>query len=447
MKKIFLLTLLVIASQAADSFKSWFEEGEAHGYVRYYYIETNKDIPNASSTSAYANAVGGVLSYTTGNWNGFETGASFMTTNGFSLPDVVDTSILARDDGVRLEGNPGGDIAQASITVLGEAFIKYGYKDFELLYGRQVMKTSLIHAKDVRMLPSAVQGAFVNYKLSSYGTDLAFNYLTHFKQRTSSKFVNIVEHALGDNTRRITGDDEGDVLVFDAVYDRNKVNAQMYNYYADDFMNSFYLDFGFKNDLSSGMSYYAAVQYINQMSVGNAEDNLKDDLSLAGGEIDVNSFALKAGVKVKESTFEIAWSKVLSNDNKHDSLVLPWDGTPLFTNMITSNDLFQSNYGKALNADSIYIGGSAGVKVAYNQTYGFTGIKGLKTSLAYLNISNNKFANNQRDYNAVIAYGIGSFTLALKGIWVRHESSANATGQVTQIDKLNQYRVIMNYKF
>ncbi len=446
MKKIFLLLLLVITIQAADSVQSWFEEGKANGYIRYYYIETKKDIPGSSSTSAHANAVGGVLSYTTGNWNGFETGVSFMTTNGFALPNVVDTSILARDDGVRLEGDAGGDIAKGSFSVLGEAFIRYNYKELELLYGRQVMKTSLIHAKDVRMLPSAVQGAFISYKLP-YGTDLALNYLTHFKQRTSSEFINMTKHALGDQTRAITGDDEGDVLVFDAIYNKDKVKVQLYNYYADDFMNSFYLDLGFNNSLPSGVSYHAAVQYINQMSVGDADDNLKNDPSLAGGEIDVNSFALKAGVKVKESSFEMALSKVLSDDNKHDSLVLPWDGTPLFTNMITSNDLFQSNYGKALNADSIYIGGSAGVKVAYTQTYDFTGFKGLKTALSYLNINNNKFANNQRDYNAVIAYGIGSFSLALKGIWVRHESSANATGDVKQLDKLNQYRVIANYKF
>ncbi len=439
------LAVSVLSAHAADSVRTWFEEGKTKGNIRYYYIETKKD-SGASHTSAHANAVGGQLSYSTGNWNGFQMGVTFMTTNGFALPNVVDTSILGRDNAVR-QGLPAGHpVAQESFSVLGEAFVKYSYKDLQLLYGRKVIKTSLVDAKDVRMLPSAVQGAFIDYKMP-YGTTMGAAYLTHFKQRTSDKFVNIVKHALGNNTQAITGHDEGEVVQVDAVYQSDATTVKVYDEYAQDFMNALYLEAVYKGKMGEHYDYHVDAQYINQMSVGNADTNLQNDNTLAGGQIQVNAFGVKAGVKRSETALDVAWTKVLSDADKHDSLVLPWDGTPLFTNMITSNDLFQSNYGKALNADSIYIGGSQGIRLGYTQTYDFTGVKGFKTALSYLNISNDKFSNNQRDYNAVIAYGVGDFSLALKGIWVRYNTSASATGTIAQDDKLTQYRVIANYKF
>jgi len=448
--KHFLISILILSSSvyAADSISTWFEEGSVKGNVRYYYIETKKDKADASHTSAHANSVGGTLNYTTGDLYGFSTGATFMTTNGFALPSSVDTSVLGRDNGVRLEGNPSGDIAQDSFSVLGEIFVKYDYKDFSALYGRKVIQTPLIHAKDVRMLPSSVQGIFADYKLAdevSFGA----SYLTHFKQRTSDQFTNIIEHALGVNTKAITGSDKGEVFYIDAVYKNDKTKLQLYNYYADDFMNSLYVDASFNNKVNTDWSYNAAIQYINQMSIGHADDYFNNTGSITGGkEISVNAFALKMGLGYKESSFTLAFSDVISDSNKHDSLVLPWDGTPLFTNTITSNDLFQSNYGKALTADSIYIGGSKAVKFDYTQKYDFTGVKGFKTSLSYLNINNNAFADNQHDYNAVLGYSVGELSLALKGIWVRNNTSQDTDGSINpQDDKFTQYRVIANYKF
>lgn len=452
MKHLFLLLGMLYSSmQAADSVQTWFEEGTIKGDIRYYFIETKKDKAGGSHSSAHANAVGGQLAYKTGLWNGFQSGVTFMTTNGFALPSSVDTSILGRDNGVRLENDASGDIAQDSFSVLGEAFISYNYKDLNALYGRKVIKTPLMDAKDVRMLPSAVQGAFVDYTLE-YGALVGASYLTHFKQRTSSVFTNIVKHALGDQTIAVTGSDKGEVIAADIVYKGEKASFQVYDYYAADFINSFYLDAAYKNKLGSGVGYAVSGQYINIRSVGNAQTNLAQTGSATGGKkISSNLFGLKMDISYDESALALAYTKVLSDEDRHDSLVLPWDGTPLYTNMITSNDLFQSNYGKALNADSIYIGGSDGIKLAYTQKYDFMGIKGFRTVFSYLYADNNKFARAQRDYNAVLAYGIGNFSLALKGIWVRNSSSQSfsTTGveTINQDDKLTQYRVIANYTF
>ena len=432
--------------QAADTLAKWFDEGTFSGNVKYYYIETKKEDPGVD-TSAHANAIGGKLHYETGELMGLKSGVTFMTTNGFALSNSVDTSILARDNGVRIENSSGGAVAQDSFAVLGEAYLQYRYEEATVTYGRKVVNTPLIHAKEVRMLPSAVQGAFAEYAMP-YGTTLGFSYLTHFKQRTSDRFINIVTHALGSDTLAVTGSDAQDVAVMSARYQKHGWDAGLYDYYATDFLNAFYADASYKGKLDGGIGYAGAVQLITQRSVGNAEDNLALAGSVTGGEkIRAKAVALKADAFYKESSLTLALSKVLSDSGRHDSLVLPWDGTPLYTNMITSNNLFQSNYGKALNADSVYIGGSLGVKASYSQGYGFAGLKGLKTTLAYLVTDNNAFVKKQHDLNAVVSYGIDNFSIAFKGIWVRQNSAADVTGTVSQTDRLTQYRVIANYAF
>ena len=432
--------------QAADTVADWFKEGTFSGNVKYYFIETKKENPGVDS-SAHANAIGGKLHYETGELMGLKSGVTFMTTNGFALSNSVDTSVLARDNGVRIENSASGSVAQDPIAVLGEAYLQYRYESAKIAYGRKVVTTPLIHAKEVRMLPSAVQGAFAEYAMP-YGTALSLSYLTDFKQRTSDRFINIVAHALGSNTAAVTGSQKRDVAVAGARYSKHGWDVALYDYYATDFLNALYADAAYKGALENGIGYRGALQLITQQSVGNAEDNLALAGSVTGGEkIRANAVALKADLSYEESSVTLACSKVFSDSGRHDSLVLPWDGTPLYTNAITSNNLFQSNYGKGLNADSVYIGGSLGVKAAYTQGYGFAGLKGFKTTLAYLVTDNNAFAKKQRDLNAVVSYGIDNFSIALKGIWVQQNSAADATGAVSQTERLTQYRVIANYAF
>ena len=447
MRHLLLSALLAGASlQAADTMKEWFAEGSFKGNIKYYYIDTEKVNPGVD-TSAHANAIGGKLHYETGELTGLKTGLTFMTTNGFALTNSVDTSILARDNGVRLENSASGAVAQDSFSVLGEAYLQYSYDDVTAAYGRRVVKTPLIDAKEVRMLPSAVQGAFAEYAMP-YGTTLGLSYLTHFKQRTSDRFINIVAHALGANTEAVTGSSDQDVIVASARYNKDAFSVALYDYYATDFLNAFYADAAYKGKLDNGMGFGAAFQLISETSVGNADENLDQVGSLTGGKkIRANAIAAKADASYGESGLSVALSKVFGDSSYHDALVLPWDGTPLYTNSITSNNLFQSNYGKGLNSDSIYIGGSLGAKVAYTQGYGFAGLKGLKTTLSYLVTDNDDFADTQRDLNAVIAYSVDNFSIALKGIWVRNNTAADATGTISQTDRLTQYRVIANYAF
>jgi hypothetical protein len=449
MKKISLnvlaLSSALLATPEVNSLSEVFSEAKTSGNVKYYYIQTDKDQSYnslKSDSSAYSNSIGGQLTFKTASLYGFRAGATFLTTNPFLLDGAVDTSIIGKDNGAR-GGNP-----DEGFSVLGEGYIAYKYEDLDFLYGRQVIKTPLIHAKEVRMLPSAVEGGFFNYKIDEK-SGFTFAYLDKFKQRTSSSFINMQQHALGSKTEEIIGSTTGGVVMAGVDFKRESYSITAYDYYAQDFLNSFYIDAAYKVNISD-VKLTLSTQYINQKSVGNADTNLENDLSLAGGSISVNAIGIKAVAIVKSAKLTLVYSNVLRDETKHDSLVLPWDGTPLFTNMITSNDLFQSIYGNALNSDSIYIGGSQGIKLAYNQKFDPLGLDGFSTTFTYLNTSNSRagFDNRQQDYNVVLGYKADkAFSVALKGIWVQDNTSADAVGKVSQLKLLSQYRIIANYKF
>ncbi len=443
-----ILSSALLATTEVNTLSAAFSKGKSSANIKYYYIQTDKDksYTNQKNTSAYANTVGGQLHFDSASLYGFRTGVTFMTTNPFLLGSSVDASIIGRDNGVRIEGSPSGAVARKGFSVLGEAYIAYDYKNAGIYIGREVIRTPLINAKVVRLLPSAVEGASAHYNLAKK-TKVDLSYYTGFKQRTSNVFTNIIEHALGDKTKAITGSNSGSLEMLSFTHKADAYSLKAYDYYAENFLNSIYLDGSYKLNLSDVKLAFSG-QYINQKSIGNADTYFGNNPSIAGGKISVNAIGVKTVATIGSSKFVLAYSNVLKENNKHDSLVLAWDGTPLFTNMITSNNLFLSNYGKSLGSDSVYIGGSQGIKLAYNQKYDNFGFKGFSTTLSYLDTSNSRFSKDQNDYNVVLQYKAPkAFVLQLKGIWVQNNTGASADGTISQLKLLSQYRVIANYKF
>ncbi len=454
-----LIAMSATAATEVDNPVDWFAKGKAHGNIKYYFIETNKNKENLNkgTSSAYAHSIGGQLGYTTAKLYGFTMGATFMTTNPFALPDNVDTSIIGRDNAVQLGKSPGDPVAQKSFSVLGEAYLDYQFQGLDAWYGRRVEATPLVNPKEVRMIPSSIQGGDLSYSFES-GLKIGGGYLDKFKQRTSSRFVNIVEHALGDKTEEITGHKKGNVLPAYLEWRDAHHTVRLYNYYSQDFMNLTYFDAVHKHEVNKDFSWSVGVQGMHQHGVGHSRGVMENNASAYGGTINGRFFGLKAGAKYADSSFLLAYTNVLgSRDKEHNSLALPWDGTPLFTDMITSNDLFTSNYGKGLTSSGGYIAGTSGIKAGYTQKYDFTDVKGFKSVLSYAYYDNKNFIKAQQDINLVLAYSISDFSLALKGIWVDNNAGNSAedadvkageTGaSIVQIDKLTQYRVIANWKF
>ncbi len=471
MKKITMAlvsSLIAMSATAAttdvDNPVDWFAEGKAHGNIKYYFIETQKENSATSlDSSAYAHAVGGQLGYTTAKLYGFTMGATFMTTNPFGLPDNVDTSIIGRDNAVQIGLSPGDPVAQKGFSVLGEAYLDYQFQGLDAWYGRRIEKTPLVNPKEVRMIPSSIEGGDVSYSFEN-GLKLGAGYLDKFKQRTSSEFHNMVKHALGDQAIAITGSDSGSVIPAYMEWRDAHHTVRLYNYFTQDFVNSMYFDATHKHQVNDDFTWFAGIQGMHQHGIGYAQSatfntKLADGTdTTATADINARFFGLKAGATYADSSFLLAYTNVLgSRDNEHNSLTLPWDGTPLFTDMITSNDLFTSNYGQGMTSSGGYIAGTSGIKAGYTQKYDFTGVKGFKSVLSYAYYDNNNFIDAQQDINLVLGYSVSDFSLVLKGIWVDNNAGntaadtdvkAGETGaSIAQIDTLTQYRVIANWKF
>lgn len=325
MKYTMHLSLLTALSlQGAESLNRWFEEGKIHGNIKYYYINTHKE-GNAPSSSQHANALGGQLGYSTGSLDGLKLRTTFMTTKPFVVPGnaaSVEQSIIAQDN-AKLPGSVSAD-GNNGFSVLGEGFVLYNRSNYEFWYGRRVIETPLIDAKEVRLLPSAVQGGIGSVKLSD-SIELGLGYVDCFKQRTSDKFINIVEHAFGVNTYAITGDTEGGVFPLSMAYKHGSMMGRIYDYYAPDFMNSIYGDLLYTSKLSEEFSYTVAGQLIIQDSVGNASSTAAQ--TIMGGEINTQAVGGKVSLNYRESTLLVAYSHVSSSCGDHDSTALGRDTT------------------------------------------------------------------------------------------------------------------------
>ena len=427
--------ILTYATQAPAP-ASWFKDGDVSGNLKYYYIETNKNYITGQGTSHHSNAIGGQLKYKTKRVNNILFQATFMTTQGFLLPENVESSTLAQDEGKK------GLSAKDAYSVLGEVNLDYKNRYFNLWYGRKLVNTPMIGPKSARMLPSTIEGGEVSAFISE-DTSLSLLYADKFKQRTAKNFTNIIKHALGADTYAVTGSDEGSAYTLNVKHTIDTSVLNIYNMYAPDFMNVAYVAMKYTNDF-----YTIAAQAVKQVSVGNAKTNLAKASSITNGKkINATAFGLRGILKHKQSSLDIVYRNILRDKNAYDSIITPWDGSLLYAYSSTTNNLGQSLYGNGLTAGGAYVGGTQGLKLGYTQKYDFFGLKGFKTHLAFAVYRNSLYREDQEDLKAILFYDNGPFSLQLKGIWIDNDTYTFKDGTVNQLDSLTQYHAIVNYNF
>ena len=409
---------------------------EISGNVKYYYIETNKNFIDKKSTSAHSNAIGAEIKYRYNIWNNLQLGATLMTTQPFLLTKKVESSTIGQDNGFMNKDNSD------SFSILAEAYFKHNSRYFDSWYGRKVITTPMIGAKNVRMLPSSVQGAKGTIKINE-DVKFSINYIDFFKQRSSKSFTNIITHALGNDTKDIIGDSYGYTVSLSLDYNNEYLSLKLYDLYASNFFNTIYSNITFKKDF-----YSISAQAVYQNSIGNADNNLAKLHSITDGKtINSGGIGIQGMLKRDESTFELVYRNIFTDKSSYDSIITPWDGTLLYAYSSTTNNLGQSLYGNGLTSGGAYVGGTQGVKIGYTQKYNFTGISGFKTHLAYARYENSRYREAQEDLKAIIAYNNDDFSIQLKGIWIDNDTYTFKDGTVNQLDYLTQFHVIVNYTF
>ena len=291
---VFLLIFFVTLLHTSQKLPDFLSNGELSAKIKYYYIETNKKFESHEVTSSHSHAVGMQINYITPQIYNIKLHSTLMTTQGFLLPKSVESSTLAQDNGRR------GYNPTKSFGVIAEFNLNYEDDNVNVWYGRKVITTPMIGAKEVRMLPSSVYGTSSTFFVNDT-TAVTLSYIESFKQRPSNDFINIVKHALGEDTQSIIGKDEQSVVLVDILHVDDIYTLHLNNLYSENFINSAYLELRYKNDF-----YTLEGQVVSQKSIGNADKNLdKVDSVTKGNKINSNAIGIRSIYTYKESSIDI----------------------------------------------------------------------------------------------------------------------------------------------
>jgi hypothetical protein len=183
-RSLVLATILGLTTfTSADTLEEAFKEGKVQGELKSFYINRTYDWGSgfARTPSKYTRdglSVGGHLGYQTGSYYGFDAGATFYTTNKIdkksSNPDKNDNTPFGSDG--------------KGYSVLGEAYISYGFDKTSIRVGRQSINTPFAAPNNFRMLPNTFEGVVVkNSNISDTTLELG-----HITKVQTNGFANSV---------------------------------------------------------------------------------------------------------------------------------------------------------------------------------------------------------------------------------------------------------------
>lgn len=492
-KKSVVLSLAALAAlttqvSAADDLASAFKEGKTTGTVKAAYFTTRLDDTTATvPTGASAFAIGGKLKFETAPVQGLSAGVEFMTTNDLGrLKSGSSTAQIfgGTANNVHNEIDPTLLMNGGSGSVVGQAYLQYNVSKTLIKVGRQELESPLTGNKETRMLPTTYEALLlVNKDLPS--TTLVGAVVTAQKERQSDKFVKMGRAALSNSTTDGTGTLGGlgapgglggtggqsvgtlntsalqnaydsKVFALGAIYSGFAgVTLQAWDYQATDIVNAFYAQADYKTKVGDA-EVFAGAQYLKETDIGTMNEvasNLKG--------IDSSLYGAKVGAGMSGAKVMLAYTQVSdSTATKFGGIIVPWDGTPAFTDTANNNNLpgFSIVDGVGTIYGGSYAAGSKNTKLQLDYDFAGVGIKGLISSVSYAKydrkFDTSKLGMQGYDVREIDIMAKYSFSGALKGfslmgMIIPMDVKANDASQVltgTKSDR-TQYRSFITYSF
>ena len=323
-------------------------QGKFKGLLRYsgQYRDSNLHIVQDDPTNNTVNektqqytAIGGYLGYETAPIYNISVGATLYTSQPVGNNP---------DDRKGLGGLYEANGMQESYSVAGEAFVKYKNDDHLIKVGRQEMPNyRFIALADVRMTPITHEGAI--YENTTFNQfKLSAGYITKMKERNADQFIDMASAAHLTETASsgkplIRGDydsnnydssgyigDKKEMSMAGLVYRNDTFSVEGWNYYINDFINTFYL-YGQYNITpeNSDLALSVSAQYANQSDVG---DHI-------AGNIDTWFYGTKFQAVIDQTTLFISFNEVAYNEDSYDggTIFVRW-GTPQMFNSFQVQD-------------------------------------------------------------------------------------------------------------
>jgi hypothetical protein len=302
------------------------------------------------------------LKYVTPSWNKAKLGIGFY--NAGDLLNMTDFDADAALGSGDPDPDPDEKIARGMFvtpdgtekSLMGEFYLNYMGDGFEINAGRQLYDTPLTTITYSTM-PNfhTVFGisttAIPDFKLSlDQVTQMSFGARTMtdwslIGEGTRTAGVTIFPNSIGQAefhdiskvATGVDGEDTNGITVIGATYSGIKnAKISLWNYYADDISNTFYMEGGYGMPVG-GMKLKLDAQYLSQSEVGSLiEDN---NMSGFTDGIDYNLFGLKATLKGKQWMAFAAYNKSSGDTGMFNS----WGGDPGYTSSIFSRNEYREN--------------------------------------------------------------------------------------------------------
>src|SRR6266571_1631048 len=224
----------------------FFRDTDLNVRFRSFYFNRQKDDDTASETWA----IGGWIQYASG-WllDTFAMGTTYYLSVPLYAPDNSPGSLLA---------TPG----QGTISVVGEAWGAFRYKEYALLKGGRVkIDDGYLNPQDNRMIPNTFEGVTLSGKLDWVRYDVG--YLATIKPRDSNDFISMSRQA------GASGKGVGLVLGSVALTPIPDLLIYLGNDYSLDVFNTLSLKGAYTHPFTKDVKLDAGLQFTDQRSVGD----------------------------------------------------------------------------------------------------------------------------------------------------------------------------------
>jgi hypothetical protein len=229
----------------------FFRDTDFNVHFRTFYFNRQSD----DNTAQEAWAMGGWIQYASG-WllDTFAMGTTWYLSVPLYAPDNSPGSLIVA---------PG----QGTISVVGEAWGAFRYKEYALLRGGRIkVDDGYINPQDNRMVPNTFEGITLSGKLDWVRYDAG--YLWTIKPRDSNDFVSMSKQAGAG------GKGEGVALGSLALTPVKDLLIYLGNYYALDVYNTLFMKSEYTYLFTKDLKVQAGLQFTSQKSVG--DDRLGD---------------------------------------------------------------------------------------------------------------------------------------------------------------------------
>ena len=313
-----------------------FKTGSFHGHFRYFFMSTQNQ---QGLTDYYANAAGGGIRYETAKFHGFQ-----MAVSGFYIFNIGSSDFTKPDSATgqynRYEialfdmEDPAN---KKDLDRLEEFYLKYNFKNSNVVFGRLLINTPFINLQDSRMRPTGVEGIWVEvdeikktkieggwlHAISPRGTVNWYDVGKSIGVYTGGVNVNGTKSLYTNNIKS-----KGVAILGITTNINTNIKLQGWNMFAENVFNTGMLQADINFPLKNESALFTAAQFIRQDAVNDGGNIHPSKTYFVKGQKSI-TFGGKLGWKNEAWETSINYNRITA-DGRY---LVPreWSREPFFT--------------------------------------------------------------------------------------------------------------------